>query len=54
MRVMLDVRLAAYGQRSLALPAPMRVADRWFGDSKRLQHVRDAHQGPLLLEEKTF
>ena len=52
-RVMLDERLAAFGRRGLELPAPMGVADSWFGDSKRMQHVRDAHQGTLLVEGKT-
>jgi hypothetical protein len=51
-RVMLDERLAAFRRRGLALPAPMGVADSWFGDSKRMQHVRDAHQGTLLVEGK--
>ena len=51
-RVMLDERLAAFGRCGMALPAPMGVADSWFGDSKRMQHVRDAHQGTLLVEGK--
>jgi len=52
-RVMLDERMAACGRRGLERPAPIGVADRWFGDSKRMQHVRDAHQGTLLVEGKT-
>ena len=48
-RVMLDERLAAFRRRGLELPAPMGVADSWFGDSKLMQHVRDAHQGTLLV-----
>jgi hypothetical protein len=51
-RVMLDERLAAFRRRGLALPAPMVVADSWFGDSKLMQHVREAHQGTLLVEGK--
>jgi hypothetical protein len=51
-RLMLDERLAAFGRRGLELPAPMGVADSWFGDSKLMQHVRDTHQGTLLVEGK--
>lgn len=51
-RVMLDERLAACGRRGLALPAPMGVAASGFGDSKLMQHVREAHQGTLLVEGK--
>jgi hypothetical protein len=51
-RVRLDERLAAFGRRGLELPAPMGVADSWFGDSTLMQHVRDAHQGTLLVEGK--
>src|SRR6266705_336750 len=49
---MLDERLAACGRRGLELLAPMGVADSWFGDSKLMQHVRDAHQDTLLVEGK--
>jgi hypothetical protein len=42
-RVTLAERLAAFGRRGMALPAPMGVADSWLGNSKRMQHVRDAH-----------
>ena len=51
-RVMRDERLAAFGRRGLELPAPIGVADSWFGDSKLMHHVRDAHQGTLLVEGK--
>ncbi len=51
-RVMRAERLAACGRRGLALPAPMGVADRWCGDSKRMPQVRDAQQGPVLVEGK--
>jgi len=51
-QVMLDGRIAALRRRGLELPPPMGVADSWFGDSKLMQHVRDAHQGTLLVEGK--
>ena len=51
-RVMLDERMAAFGRRGLELPAPLGVADSWFGDSKLMQHMRDAYQGTLLVEGK--
>lgn len=49
---MLNECLAAFGRRDMALPTPMGVADSWFGDSKRMQHVRDAHEGTLVVEGK--
>jgi hypothetical protein len=49
---MLDGRVAAFRRRGVALPPPMVVADSWFGDSKLMQHVRDAHHGTLLVEGK--
>ena len=51
-QVMLDERLAALGRRGLALPAPLVVADRWFGDSKLMTHVSHQHQGTLRVEGK--
>lgn len=51
-RTMIDARLAALRRRGLALPAPIRVADSWFGDSKRMSHVRQPHQGTLRVEGK--
>jgi hypothetical protein len=51
-QVMLDGRMTALHRRGVALPPPMVVADSWFGDSKLMQHVRDARQGTLLVEGK--
>jgi hypothetical protein len=51
-RLMLDERLAAFRRRGVELPAPMVVADSWLSDSKLMQHVRDAHQGTVLVEGK--
>jgi hypothetical protein len=51
-RVMLDACLAAWGRRGLERPAPMGVADSWFGDAKRMPHGRDVHQGTLFVEGK--
>ncbi len=51
-RVMLDERLAAFGRRGLALPAPIVVADSWLSDSKLMQHVGEQQQGTLLVEGK--
>lgn len=51
-RLMLDERLTAFRRRGVELPAPMIVADSWFSDSKLMQHVRDAHQGTVLVEGK--
>ena len=51
-RVRRDERLAAFGRRGLERPAPMGVADSWLGDSKLMQHGRDAPQGTLLVEGK--
>ena len=49
---MLDGRMAAFRRRGVKLPSPMLVADSWFGDSKLIQRVRDAHQGTVLVEGK--
>jgi hypothetical protein len=51
-RLMLDGRLAAFRRRGVELPAPMVVAESWLSDSKLMQHVRDAHQGTVLVEGK--
>ena len=51
-RVMLDERMAALRRHGLEVPAPIMVADSWFSDSKRMQHVGETHQGTLLVEGK--
>ena len=51
-RVRLDGCVAALARRGLELPAPRGGADSWCGDSKLMQHVRDVHQGTLLVEGK--
>jgi hypothetical protein len=50
LRVMLDRTWAALQRLRLQLPAPLVVADRWFGDSKWLAHVALHQHGPLLVE----
>jgi hypothetical protein len=50
---MLDGRVAAFRRRGVALPPPVVVADRWFGDSKLMRHVAITHEGTLLVEGKT-
>ena len=52
-RTMLDERLAALGHRGLVLPPPIITGDSWFGDSKLMTHVRQQHQGTLLVEGKS-
>ena len=51
-RMRLDERLAALERHGLHLPPPLVVADSWFGDSQRMQHVHDVHQGIVLVEGK--
>lgn len=51
-QVMLDQSLMALARRGLRLPRPLAVADSWFSDSKLMQHVRDRHQGVLLVQGK--
>jgi len=50
---MVDERLAAFHKRGVALPAPILVADSWFGDSKLMRHMATTHQGTMLVEGKT-
>ena len=51
-QVMVDGRIAALRRRGVALPPPIVVADSWFSASKLMRHVRNAHQGTLLVEGK--
>ena len=50
---MLDESLEALSRRGLRLPNPLAVADSWFSDSKLMRHVRDQHQGVLLVQGKS-
>lgn len=52
-QVMLDQSRAALARRGLQLPAPIAAADSWFSDSKLMRHVRDCHQGTLLVQGKS-
>jgi hypothetical protein len=47
-----DERLAALGRRGLRRPAPMVVADSWYGDSTLMRHVSAQHQGTFVVEGK--
>ena len=49
---MIDGRLDAFQKRGLDLPPAMITADSWFSDSKLMSHIRDQHQGTLLVEGK--
>jgi hypothetical protein len=50
---MLDASLEAFAKRGLRLPRPLAVADSWFSDSKLMNHVRQRHQGVLLVQGKS-
>jgi hypothetical protein len=52
-QVMLDQSLTALARRGLRLPKPLAVADSWFSASKLMGHVRDRHQGVLLVQGKS-
>lgn len=52
LQVMVDRTWAALQRRHLRLPAPLLVADSWFGDSKLLAHVALQHHGTMLVEGK--
>jgi hypothetical protein len=51
-RMMIDGRLAALRNRGLELPPPIVTGDSWFSDSKLMTHIRQHHQGTLLVEGK--
>jgi hypothetical protein len=52
LHVMLDRTWAALPRLRRQLPAPVVVADSWFGDSKLLAHVALHQRGTLLVEGK--
>jgi hypothetical protein len=51
-QVMLDRTWAVLQRRCRGVPAPLVVADSWFGDSKLMAHVASCQQGLLLVEGK--
>jgi hypothetical protein len=53
LQVMLDRTWAALRRRCWRLPAPLVVADSWFGDSGLMTHVALSQQGTLVVEGKT-
>ena len=53
LQVMLDRTWAALQRRWRRLPAPLVVANSWFGDSKAMAHVATDLQGTLLVEGKS-
>jgi hypothetical protein len=52
LQVMLDRTWTALQRRRRQRPAPLVVADRWCGDSKRLTHVARYQGGTMLVEGK--
>jgi hypothetical protein len=52
LQVMLDRTWTAWPRLGLVLPAPLVVADRWFGDSKWLAHVASHQRGTAVVEGK--
>src|SRR6266404_298815 len=52
LQVMLDRTYTALQRLELALPAPLVVADSWFGDSKLLAHVAHHQCGTVVVEGK--
>jgi hypothetical protein len=53
LQVMLDRTYTALQRLGLALPAPLVVADSWFGDSKLLAHVAHYQCGTVVVEGKS-
>jgi hypothetical protein len=51
-QVMLDRTWTALQRLGLALPAPLVVADSWFGDSKWLAQVASHQRGTAVVEGK--
>lgn len=52
LQVMLDRTWAVLQRRCRRLPAPLVVADSWFGDSALLAHIQTHQQGTLVVEGK--
>ena len=52
LQVMLDRTWTALQRLGLMLPAPLVVADSWFGDSKWLAHVASHQCGTAVVEGK--
>lgn len=52
LQVMLDRTWTVLQRRCRRLPAPLIVADSWFGDSALMAHVQTHLQGTLLVEGK--
>ena len=52
LQVMLDRTWAVLQHRCRRLPAPLVVADSWFGDSALLTHVQTHQRGTLVVEGK--
>jgi hypothetical protein len=51
-QVMRDRTWSAWPRLGLVLPAPLVVADRWFGDSQWLAHVARHQRGTAVVEGK--
>jgi hypothetical protein len=52
LQVMLDRTWTAWQRLGLALPAPLVVAESWFGDSKWLAHVASHQRGTAVVGGK--
>jgi DDE superfamily endonuclease len=52
LQVMMDRTWTALQRLGLMLPAPLVVADSWFGDSKWLAHVASHQRGTAVVEGK--
>lgn len=52
LQVMLERTWEALRRRRLSLPAPLVVADSWFGDSKLMAHLAARPGGTVLVEGK--
>jgi DDE superfamily endonuclease len=52
LQVMLDRTWTALQRLGLVLPAPLVVADSWFGDSKLLAHLAHHQHGTMVVEGK--